>query len=266
MSKEEEKKPNNVTDQDTAVSGACASTGDAAPTEEPSDGPDEGTDMPPELADLAGEEPAPDYKLLAAELNDRLLRAVAELENYRRRAEKERQDTAKFAITGFARDSLTVLDNLRRGLDSVTSEDRDGNPVLEALAAGMELTEREVIATLERHGIEKVDPLGAPFDYDRHQAMFEVDDPNQPAGTVVEVMQPGYLLSGRLLRPAMVGVAKGGPKREEIRAPIAKEDHASATDAAEHDREVDVKPTPNGKGSGTDETPDDADGHVDTKV
>ncbi|MEE8507286.1 MAG: nucleotide exchange factor GrpE, partial [Kiloniellales bacterium] len=160
-----------------------------------------------EAPEPAGEEAEADYQALADELNDKLLRAVAELENYRRRAEKERQDTAKFAIAGFARDCLTVLDNLRRGLDSVSAEERDGNPALAALAAGMELTERELIATLERHGIEKLDPLGAPFDYDRHQAMFEVDDKSRPAGTVVEVVQPGYLLNQRLLRPAMVGVA-----------------------------------------------------------
>jgi len=220
---------------------------------------------PPELPELAGEEPAPDYPALTAELNDRLLRAVAELENYRRRAEKERQDTAKFAITGFARDCLTVLDNLRRGLDSVTKEDRDGNPALETLAAGMELTERELIVTLERHGIEKVDPLGVPFDYDRHQAMFEIEDESRPAGIVVEVVQPGYLLNGRLLRPAMVGVAKGGPKPEKVQAPIANEDLAAAPDATAPDKAVDVKPAPN-DGDGPHGEPDDADGHIDTKV
>ncbi len=236
-------------------------------------GPADGT------GDTSGEAPRadlPDYKLLAAELNDKMLRAVAELENYRRRADKERQDTAKFAITGFARDCLPVLDNLRRGLDSVSKEDRDGNPAMEALAAGMELTERELIAALERHGIEKIDPKGAPFDYNRHQAMFEIDDKSQPAGVVVEVVQPGYMLKGRLLRPAMVGVAKGGPKPAPIQAPIANEDLAAAPDAAAPDatgpgqvgQEQAAPPgadagendSGSGAGSGT------SDGQVDTKV
>jgi molecular chaperone GrpE len=202
----------------------------------------------------------PDYKALAAELNDRMLRAVAELENYRRRAEKERQDTAKFAITGFARDCLTVLDNLRRGLDTVKDEDRSANAALNALAEGMELTERELIATLERHGIAKVDPMGEAFDYDRHQAMFEVEDPSQPAGTVVQVVQPGYLLNDRLLRPAMVGVAKGGPKpeTESVAAPIANEDLAARPGPARKDGESDA--------AGRGESPKDGDGPVDTKT
>lgn len=219
---------------------------------------------PPEPA---GEDAAPDYPALAAELNDKLLRAVAELENYRRRAEKERQDTAKFAITGFARDCLPVLDNLRRGLDSVSKEDRDAHPALEALAAGMELTERELIATLERHGIEKVDPLGVAFDYDRHQAMFEVDDPSRAAGTVVEVMQPGYLLNGRLLRPAMVGIAKGGPRPETVQAPIANEDLAAAPRNTAPDRPDNLKPAPkDGDGAGSTRESDDTNGHIDSKA
>lgn len=179
-----------------------------------------------------GAESEADYKALAAELNDRMLRAVAELENYRRRAEKERQDTAKFAISNFARDCLTVLDNLRRGLETVSAEDRATNTALDTLAQGMELTERELMATLERHGIVKVDPLGEAFDYDLHQAMFEVEDKSKPAGTVVEVVQPGYLLNDRLLRPAMVGVSKGGPKPEPVAAPIANEDLANPRGSA----------------------------------
>ncbi len=228
--------------------------------------------------DTSGEEPGaeqPDYKLLAAELNDKMLRAVAELENYRRRADKERQDTAKFAITGFARDCLPVLDNLRRGLDSVSKEDRDSNPAMEALAAGMELTERELIANLERHGIEKIDPKGLPFDYNHHQAMFEIDDKSQPAGVVVEVVQPGYLLNGRLLRPAMVGVAKGGPKPEPIQAPIANEDLAAAPDATEPDQVGQEHAAPpgsdagendSGSGAGSGAGSGDSGGQVDTKV
>lgn len=167
-------------------------------------------------------------KAEAQEFRERYLRAVAELENYRRRAEKERQDTAKFAIAAFARDMLTMLDNLRRGLESVSAEERKDDPQLETLAAGMELTEREMLSTLERHGIEKVDPAGEPFDHNFHQAMMEVEDPSVPAGTVAQVMQAGYVINGRLLRPAMVAVAKGGPKAgpEKVQAPIANEDVA----------------------------------------
>ena len=178
----------------------------------------------------------------AAESKDRYIRAVAELENFRRRAEKERQDTAKFAIASFARDALPVLDNLRRGLDSVSADDRKSNPALETLAAGMELTEREMLATLERHGIEKVDPQGQPFDHNFHQAMLEIEDASVAPGTVVQVLQSGYVLNGRLLRPALVGVAKGGSKdaarngcdgeapAARVQAPIANEDLANAPD------------------------------------
>ena len=257
MTEEKEQKP-AAGEEETALEPEAGSA-DAAPTNEPGDGPGDGPEP-------AGEDAPADDQARANELNDKLLRAVAELENYRRRAEKERQDTAKFAIAGFARDCLTVLDNLRRGLDSVSPEDRKGNPALAALAAGMELTERELIATLERHGIEKLDPLGAPFDYDRHQAMFEVDDKSRPAGTVVEVVQPGYLLNQRLLRPAMVGVAKGGAKPKTVQAPIANEDLA-AEPRKVPDKAADVKPAPPARdGAGTDGGPGEPDGHVDTKA
>lgn len=143
-----------------------------------------------------------------AEAKDRALRAVAEVENFRRRAEKEREDTAKYAIAGFARDMLAVADNLRRALDS---QPADLPESLKPFVSGVELTERELAAIFERAGIVKVDPKGQPFNHDLHQAMFEVEDPAQPAGTVVQVLQPGYTLKERLLRPALVGVAKGGP-------------------------------------------------------
>jgi len=146
----------------------------------------------------------------AAESRDRALRALAELENFRRRADRERQETAKYAIASFARDFLPVVDNLRRGLDSVSAEDRKANRALDTLASGMELTEREMLAALERHGIQRIDPLGQPFDHNLHQAMFEVEDAAVPAGFVAQVMQAGYVLHDRLLRPALVAVAKGG--------------------------------------------------------
>lgn len=179
-------------------------------------------------------DPLAEAQAEAAELRDKLLRAMAEMENYRRRAEKERGDTAKFAIANFARDTLSVLDNLHLGLQTVSADDRKKDSALDALASGMELTEREMLATLERHGIAKVDPLGEPFDHNFHQAMLEIEDATKPAGTVAQVMQAGYVLNERLLRPAMVAVAKGGPKAgaapkaAPVQAPIANEDLANS--------------------------------------
>ncbi len=170
----------------------------------------------------------------AADARDRALRALAELENYRRRADKERQDTAKYAVAAFARDVLPVVDNLRRGLDTVTADARKAEPGLDALAAGVELTERELLTAFERHGIVKVDPKGEAFDPNLHQAMMEIEDPSVAPGTVVQVMQAGYTLHDRLLRPALVGVAKGGTadagdKPKPVQAPIANEDLSNPT-------------------------------------
>jgi molecular chaperone GrpE len=144
-----------------------------------------------------------------AELNDKLLRAVAETENLRRRTTREREETGKYAVTGFARDLLSVADNLRRALDSL-SDDNRADESLGGLISGVEATERELLAVFERNKISRIDPEGEKFDHNFHQAMFEVADSGQPAGTVVNVMQPGYVIADRLLRPAMVGIAKGG--------------------------------------------------------
>lgn len=141
-------------------------------------------------------------------LKDQLLRTLAELDNYRKRAEREREETAKYATTGFARELLTVADNLRRALESVPEDHEHPEKLLKSLMEGVEITEKELLFAFKKHGIEKVEPLGKPFDHHLHQAMFEVETTDQPAGTVVHVLQPGYQLSGRLLRPALVGVAK----------------------------------------------------------
>lgn len=141
-------------------------------------------------------------------LKDQLLRTMAELDNYRKRAEREREEMAKFAITGFARDLLTVPDNLRRALESVPVDHEKPEELLKTLLEGVEITEKELLTAFKKHGIEKIEPVGKPFDHHLHQAMFELEDPDQPAGTVVHVLQPGYTLNGRLLRPALVGVAK----------------------------------------------------------
>ena len=163
------------------------------------------------------EEPSREEVLAAeiADLKDQLLRALAETENLRGRAERERKDAARYGATGFARDILAVADNLRRAIDSVPVEARDGDSGLRTLLDGVELTERELLAAFEQHGIQKIDPGGEKFNHDRHQAMFEVPGTGQSAGTVVEVLQPGYMMHDRLLRPAMVGVAKDPPKEGE---------------------------------------------------
>lgn len=165
---------------------------------------------PPEAA-----APPPPEQEIAA-LKDQLLRALAETENLRRRSEREREDVAKYAVAGFARDMLTVADNLRRALDAIPAHAREEDENLDTLAVGVEATEREMLAVFERHGIRKIEPLGEKFNHDLHQAMYEVPDTGKPAGTVVELVQPGYVINDRLLRPAMVAVAKGAPEERKI--------------------------------------------------
>lgn len=149
----------------------------------------------------------------AADMKDRLLRTLAEMENLRRRTEREVSDARAYGATAFARDVLAVGDNLSRALQSIDADTRakaDGG--LKALLEGVELTERELLKALEKHGVKQIDAQGQKFDPNRHQAMFEIPDPSVPAGTVLQVMQSGYSIGDRVLRPALVGVAKGGPK------------------------------------------------------
>ena len=159
------------------------------------------------------EEPGVDLQAALDDTKDRLLRAMAETENLRRRAVREREDAGKYAISGFARDMLSVLDNLRRALDSLPTDARQ-NETLSGLVAGVEMTERELLSTFERHGISRLEPKGEKFDHNFHQAMFHVDGSDQPDGTIVEVVQAGYVIADRLLRPAMVGVAKAANQAE----------------------------------------------------
>ena len=147
-----------------------------------------------------------------ARLKDQLLRAMAETENVRRRLEQQAEDRGKYAMSSFAKDMLPVADNLRRALDSIPAESLGSDALAQKLAEGVELTERSLLSALERHGIKRVLALGKRFDPHLHQAMMEVEDPSQPAGTVVLEMQAGYTIHDRLLREAMVGVSKGGPK------------------------------------------------------
>jgi molecular chaperone GrpE len=168
-------------------------------------------------ADEAGEieneaaEPELTPEAQIAKLTDQLLRALAEAENMRRRSQREIEDARKYAVANFARDVLTVADNLRRALDAVP-DDAAASEDLKALSEGVSLTERELLAMMERHGIRKVNPMGEKFDPNLHQAMFEADTPGADPGTVIEVAQAGFVIGERLLRPAMVGVAKKPPK------------------------------------------------------
>ncbi|HTW33843.1 MAG TPA: nucleotide exchange factor GrpE [Rhizomicrobium sp.] len=150
-------------------------------------------------------------KAEAADLKDRLLRALADAENMRRRAEREKADASQYAVTKFARDMLSVADNLKRALDAYPPEARAGAaPQLKAVIEGVEATERHLQSTLERHGVKLIDTNGAKFDPNLHQAIAEVPADGKPPGSIVNVVQTGYLIADRLLRPAMVTVARGG--------------------------------------------------------
>ena len=160
-----------------------------------------------------------------ADMRDRLLRTMADMENLRKRTEREKSDTARYAISSFARDVLTVGDNLRRTVEHVPPDAAAQDPALKSFLDGVELTERELLNVLERHGVTRIDPLGARFDPNFHQAMYEVEKNDVPEGTVVDVMQGGYTIGERCLRPALVAVAKGGPKPAPVQdAPKAAND------------------------------------------
>ena len=149
----------------------------------------------------------------AADLKDRLLRTLAEMENLRRRTDREVADTRQYAVANFARDLLGVADNMERALGTLSADFRDqADPVIKSHIEGVEITERELLKVMEKNGVRKFDPQGQRFDPNLHQAMMQVPDPGVPDGTVVQVMQPGYMIGERVLRPALVGVAKGGPK------------------------------------------------------
>jgi molecular chaperone GrpE len=147
-----------------------------------------------------------------ADLRDKTLRAMAETENVRRRLEREREDTARYAISRFAGELLSVADNLRRALDAVPPAAVAKDEFLAKLVDGVGATERNLLSALEKNGVKKLDPAGQVFDPNFHEVLFEVDDATKPTGTVVQVLESGYTIGDRLLRPARVAAAKGGPK------------------------------------------------------
>ncbi|MBT3306124.1 MAG: nucleotide exchange factor GrpE [Alphaproteobacteria bacterium] len=195
---EEKEEDTPITDSDTP---------EAAP--EASDVPE--TEADPEAP---AEDEGPNVETLQAEiaeLNDKLLRALAETENMRRRTVRDKEEASKYAIANFAREMLSVGDNLHRALGSIDAEVRKENAVIEQMLVGLEMTDREILNTFERFGIKAIEAMGEKFDHNLHEAMFEMDDPSKPSGTVVQVVETGYVLKDRLLRPAKVGVSKGGP-------------------------------------------------------
>jgi molecular chaperone GrpE len=163
------------------------------------------------------------FEALIAErdvLKDQLLRALADVENMRRRTERELETARKYSHTGFARDLVGAIDNLARAIDAApAADDEAAGESVNALITGLEMSWTEIQSTMERHGIRRISPVGEKFDYNFHQAMFEMPHPDQPPGTVVEVVQHGYVLHDRLLRPAMVGVAKAADPAPDAEAP-----------------------------------------------
>ncbi|SCA55826.1 Protein GrpE [Candidatus Terasakiella magnetica] len=164
-----------------------------------------------------------------AEMKSKWMRAVADEQNVRRRGEREKQDALKYGVTNFAREMVSVADNLSRAMDS-TPEDMKDTDVIK----GVEMTERELQNAFNKAGIKRIEAAGQPFDHNLHQAMFEIQDPSQPSGLVGQVMQDGYVIHDRLLRPAMVGVTKGGPKYEAPSEEAPADEAAAATDAYEN--------------------------------
>jgi len=188
---------------------ASESTAGDAPDEMPVETSDENLDIPARPQDLAGE--LQQLQAEKAELQDKLLRALAETQNVRRRAQQDVERERKFGIERFAKDVLSVADNLGRALSALPQDAEAIDPAVRNVILGVQATERELQSVLERHGVTRIESLGKPFNAEFHQAMMEVEDPTVPAGTVVQEMAPGYLIAGRLLRAAMVAVSKGGP-------------------------------------------------------
>lgn len=184
--------------------------GDPSPQGAQSDPAQEAERLAAEVDTLQGQ---------VADLTDRLLRSHAEMDNMRKRAEREREETAKYAISKFARDIVGVADNFERAIQAVPAGAAEQDPALKGLVDGVSMTEREFLNVLEKHGVRRIVPKGEAFNPHLHQAMMEAQNPDVPPGTIIEVYQAGYVIEDRVLRPAMVVVAKGGPKA----APAAEE-------------------------------------------
>jgi molecular chaperone GrpE len=203
-----------IGDKDDAVAGpSWAAANDRDGRAERVAGGEGAAELPDEGVPASADERLAAAEAELAETKDRLLRALAETENVRRRLSRERDDARKYAASDFAKDLLSPVDNLRRALDAMP-EAEITDPRARSLRDGVAATERALLAAFERHGLKRIDPKGERFDHNFHEAVFEMPRPDLPAGTVVEVLQPGYVLHDRLLRPAMVGVAKGGARAD----------------------------------------------------
>ena len=191
-------------------------TAGGAPADMPADA-DPSLDIPPRPESAAELQQLVDQlQAEKADLQDKQLRALAEAQNVRRRAQQDIEKERKFGIERFARDALSVADYLGRALSALPADLEAIDPALRNVIVGVQATERELQSVLERHGVTRVEALGQPFNAEFHQAMMEVEDSTVPTGTIVQELVPGYLLAGRLLRAAMVAVSKGGPA---VRAP-----------------------------------------------
>lgn len=165
----------------------------------------------------------------ASDFKDKWLRAHAEIDNVRKRLEKEKEETAKYAITRLARDIVNVGDNFQRAISAIPPGAAEQDAALKSFLEGVTMTERELINVLERYGIKRVQPANEPFNPHMHQAVMEMDRPDLVAGTVVQVFQAGYTIEDRVLRPAMVAVARGGPKSAQPEPPAAEPQHPQPT-------------------------------------
>ena len=175
--------------------------------------PDETVQPDDPSTPVAAPKPSTSLDRELADMKDRLLRTLAEMENLRKRTEREVADARLYGISAFARDVLTVADNMHLALEALDTELREkADSGVKALLDGVELTERALLNALEKHGVKRIEPIGQKFDPNRHQAMYETDDASVPAGHVAQVIQAGYLIGDRVLRPALVAVSKGAPK------------------------------------------------------
>lgn len=187
---------------------------------------DEGTPIQPQAP---AADPLAEAKREAAEYKDRVLRTLAEMENLRRRTEREVADARTYGIASFARDVLAVADNMHRALETIDPALREAaDPKLKSLIEGVELTERELLKSLEKNGVRKFSPQGEKFDPNLHQAMYEVQDAAVPSGHVAQVIQAGYMIGDRMLRPALVGVAKSAPKQQANAENNSQQDNSAS--------------------------------------
>jgi molecular chaperone GrpE len=179
-----------------------------------------------------------DLKAENADLRDRNLRIIAEMENFRRRAERDKSESMKYAASEFGRDMISVADNLRRAIEAVSKDASEQSPAVKTLLEGVEATERELFKTFERHGITRFNPLGEKFDPHNHEAVVKVDVPNVPADVIVQVLQAGYKIADRVLRPATVILAKGG---SPVKAQDRGHGEGASTDTAQpHDHSLEL--------------------------